>query len=208
MRNMLDYNSGFMGLVSTICDLILLNLFFIVSCLPVVTIGAAISAMSHVTMKIVRGEEGGVWSTYWNGFRSNFRYATLFWVVFLVVCAVLLVDYWILPLMLPSFYWIPRIMVVIVFLGFFSVLIYLLPAISHFNCTGKQAVKNTLLMMVAHFPSTVLLLALHGICLLVYILPELPFMYAACYFLICGFSVLSLLSSHILNRIFTRYESV
>lgn len=208
MRRLVDYDSGFMNLVNTVCDLILLNLFFMVSCLPVVTIGAAVSAMSHVTMKIIRGEEGGVWRTYWSGFRSNFKQATLFWVIFLALCFVLMVDYWIMPMMFPDVYWIPRVMVVIAFMAALAVLLYLLPAVSHYQYTGKQAVKNALLMMVAHYPSTVLLLALHGICLLVPLLPELTFLYAACYFLICGFSVLSLLSSRILNKVFLRYESV
>ena len=207
-RNTLDYDSSFMDRVSTLCDLILLNLFFILSCIPVVTIGAAVSAMSHVTMRIVRRADGGVWNTYWSSFRSNFGQATLSWLAFLGVCAVLLVDYWILPVMLPGLYQIPRVIIVIAFLGALSVILYLLPIVSHFRCTWKQAVKNALLMMVAHFPSTALLLIVHGICLLVPLLPELTFLYAACVFLICGFSLLSLFSSYLLNRIFIRYESI
>lgn len=207
MGNLLDTDSSFMGRVNTLCDLILLNLFFLISCLPIVTIGAAVSAMSHVTMKVVRNEEGGVWRTYWGSFRTSFKQATLVWLIFLALCAMLLVDFQVLPLMVPDFYPVPRAMVVIVFLVGVCVLLYLLPAISHFQYTFRQAIRNAALMVVAHFPSTVLLLALHGLLPLVCLLPQVPFMYAACLFLVFGFSALSLLSSYILNRIFARYES-
>lgn len=207
MRNLIDYNGSFMGRVSTFCDLILLNLFFLISCLPIVTIGPAVSAMSHVTMKIVRGEEGGVWRTYWHSFRSSFKEAILFWLIFLAVSAMLLADYRFFPVMLSELYRIPQTIVIIVFLVFFSVMLYLLPAVAHFQYTFGQALHNAFLMVLAHFPATLLLLVLHGLCLLVFLLPQLQFMYCACYFLICGFSLLSFLSSHILNKIFVRYES-
>lgn len=206
MRNMIDYNSNFMSRINTFCDLILLNLFFLISCLPVVTIGPAVSAMSHVTMKIVRREEGSVWNTYWRSFRGSFRQAFLFWLIFLALCLMLLADFRFFPVILPDLYRIPQAIVFFVFLAGSCVMLYLLPAVSHFQYTFRQAFRSASLMVLAHFPATVLLLALHGLCLLTLLLPQLPFMYCACYFLICGFSILSLLSSHILSRIFMRYE--
>lgn len=208
MRNFIDYNSGVMGFIGTVCDIILLNLFFLISCLPVFTIGAAISGMYYVNMKIVRGECGSIWRTYWKGFRDNFRQATVFWLIFLGIAAILAVDYWILPTMLPDFYAVPRTIVCITFVFACAVALYLFPIVSHFVCTGKQAVKNALLMMVGHFPYTLLLLVINGICLVLSLLFPDFFLRAACIFLVCGFAVVNLISSYIFNRIFKRYETV
>lgn len=208
MRNSLDYDSTPLGFLSSFCDLILLNLFFLLSCLPVVTIGAAVSGMYYVNLKSLRGEGGGVWAAYWKGFRGSFRQATLTWLAFLGICAVLAVDFWVLPVMLPGFYAVPRIMVGIVFLAACAVSLYLFPVLARYTCTAKQAVKNAARMALGHFPCTVLLLLIHGLFPALCALSEVFFLYAACAFLICGFSLLNLLSCHLLNRIFVRYETI
>lgn len=208
MRNTLDYNSTPLGFLSSFCDLILLNLFFLLSCLPVFTIGAAVSGMYHVNLRTVRGEGGSVWKLYWEGFRANFKQATVFWLIFLAVCALLAIDWWVMPVMLPGFYRIPRIMLGMVFLAVCTMILYIFPIVTRFVCTGKQAAKNALLMMAGHFPWTVLLLLLHGIIPAMCALSEVFFLYAACVYLICGFSVINLVSSHIFHRILKRYETI
>lgn len=207
MHNTLDYNSTPLGFISGVCDLILLNLLFLLSSLPVFTIGAAVSGMYYVNLKTVRGEGGGVWKTYWKGFRENFKQATLFWLMFLGICILLAADFWVLPIMLPNFYQIPRIMVCMVFLAACTVMLYLFPILTRFLCTGKQALKNALLMMTGHFPWTLVLLVLHGIFPALCLLSEVFFLYAACGFLICGFSVINLTASHIFHKILNRYET-
>ena len=46
-----------MRALSTTADLIMLNLLTILCCLPVVTVGAALTALNTAAIKIVRGEE-------------------------------------------------------------------------------------------------------------------------------------------------------
>ncbi|MBQ2854468.1 MAG: YesL family protein [Oscillospiraceae bacterium] len=208
MRDTLDYNSTPMGYLSGFCELILLNLFFLVSCLPVVTIGAAVCGMYHVNLKTVRGESGSVWKLYWEGFRSNFRQATFFWILFLGLCLLLALDWWVMPVMLPAFYQIPRVMLIMVFAAACCMVIYVFPIVTRFVCTTRQAAGNALRMMAGHFPWTVLLLLLHGVIPILCGLSELFFLYAACAFLICGFSTINLIASHIFNRILKRYERI
>ena len=50
--------SRFMEALSTISDLMILNLVTLVCCLPVITIGAALTGMHYVLLKMVRREEG------------------------------------------------------------------------------------------------------------------------------------------------------
>lgn len=57
-------------------DLIWLNILVIVCMLPVVTMGAAFSAMHYILLKIYRNEEGNITSTFFKAFRNNFKQAT------------------------------------------------------------------------------------------------------------------------------------
>ena len=57
-------DSPLMRFLARIGDLILLNLIFVISCIPVITAGAAISSLYAVAMKLVRGEEPSVMRDY------------------------------------------------------------------------------------------------------------------------------------------------
>lgn len=62
-------------------ELIKLNLLFVLTCLPIVTIGAAIGAMTKVTVLMVRDIPKDVWFDYWRGFRENWKAGTVLSIV-------------------------------------------------------------------------------------------------------------------------------
>lgn len=57
--------------------LIRLNLLFLLTCIPIVTIGAALGAMTKVTVRMVRDIPNDVWYDYWRGFRENWKASTV-----------------------------------------------------------------------------------------------------------------------------------
>ena len=58
MRGVFNPDSPLMRALGVVWDLIVLNLLFLVCCIPVVTIGPAITALHYVTTKMA-GEKDG-----------------------------------------------------------------------------------------------------------------------------------------------------
>ena len=58
MRGVFNPDSPMMRALGVVWDLIVLNLLFLVCCIPVVTIGPAITALHYVTTKMA-GEKDG-----------------------------------------------------------------------------------------------------------------------------------------------------
>lgn len=56
--------------------LIKLNILFWVFCLPVVTIPAALKAMTRVCVLLLRGESCWLWEEWWKGFKGQFLCTT------------------------------------------------------------------------------------------------------------------------------------
>ena len=81
-----------MGTLSIIADLAILNLITLLCCVPVITAGAAMTAMHYVLLKIVRQEEGYITADFLHSFRQNFRQATAAWCLFLLFAALLALD--------------------------------------------------------------------------------------------------------------------
>ena len=73
-------------------DLIVLNVLFIITCIPLFTVGAAISALYTVTMKGVRKEDSYIVRSYLSAFKENFKKSTILWLLMIAVWGVLLID--------------------------------------------------------------------------------------------------------------------
>ncbi len=70
--------------LSGLIDLIFAGLLWLVCSLPIITIGASSTALYYAVAKCVRHNRGRLASTFFHGFRSNFRQATVIWLLFLL----------------------------------------------------------------------------------------------------------------------------
>lgn len=191
-----------MEFIAKIFDLVILNLIFIFSCVPIITIGASTSALSYVTLKMVRGEDPYIWRNFWKSFRQNFKQGTLVWIFSILIFIFLGMDFYIINSQNTSLFAVVRILLWIVCAVALSVFLYVFPVISHFVCTTKQALKNALLMTFGHLPYTLMMLALAG--LLLFLCSSSSKLFAMIVVLsgICGFSVVSFVYSIMFDRIF------
>lgn len=89
----LDNDSAFGRLMSCLWIVIGSNLMFMIFSLPVITVGPALAALYHVQLKSMRGHADlNPITEFWKGFRSNFKQAMIFWIVFLLAAVVALLD--------------------------------------------------------------------------------------------------------------------
>ena len=207
MSRFFNTDNPVMEFIAKVFDLVILNLIFIFSCVPIITIGASTSALSYVTFKMVRGEDPYIWRNFWKSFRQNFKQGTLVWIFSILIFIFLGMDFYIINSQNTSLFAVVRILLWIVCAVALSVFLYVFPVISHFVCTTKQALKNALLMTFGHLPYTLMMLALAG--LLLFLCSSSSKLFAMIVVLsgICGFSVVSFVYSIMFDRIFQKYES-
>ena len=67
MKNFFNLDSSFMIFLSNLVDVIILNIVCLICCIPIVTIGPAITAMHYVTLKMVKNENGYTVKTFFTG---------------------------------------------------------------------------------------------------------------------------------------------
>ena len=78
--------------VNSAVDAILLNIMWLITCIPVFTIGAATTAFYYTTHKVIRNQRSGIWREYWTTSKANFKLATKTWLIFLAIFAVFYFD--------------------------------------------------------------------------------------------------------------------
>ena len=74
--------------------LLKLNLLFIISCLPIVTIPAALTAMNRITVTMVRDRNYFMLSDYWDAFRRDFFRSLLAGILVLVLVVLFSLSIW------------------------------------------------------------------------------------------------------------------
>lgn len=206
MNNLFNLDNPVMQFLFKVSDLIILNLIFLLSCIPVITIGPALCALYYVNLKIARGEDPYIWTNYWKAFRQNFKQGTIVWLISIAIFIFLKLDFDIVLAQKSDAFNALGMFLFVISVFLISVFIYVFPIISHFVCTTKQAIKNAALMSIAHLPFTLLLLALH---LGIYFFATMSVRTLAMTFtlsLICGFSCISLTACIFFSKIFRHYE--
>lgn len=92
MKTAFDMDNPFFSLMGKLADYVILNLLFLLTAWPVVTIGPALGAMHQVLPKMAEGTEGALCRTYIQAFIRNFRRMAGVWLLLLVSGAVLCFD--------------------------------------------------------------------------------------------------------------------
>lgn len=154
MGRFFDMDSPLMRFLNRVADMLILNFLMILCCIPVITIGAACTAMHYVLLKIVRDEEGYLVRGFFKAFARNFKQATIAWLLMLLVIAVYYGDWLIFNYSGIEF---PKALVIaVVAVGAVAFLIslYIFPLIARFENTLRNTAKNAAILAFANLPKT------------------------------------------------------
>ena len=58
-------DSKFSQIMSRVFDLMIMNLIFVFTSIPIITIGANYTALYYVTLKMIKNEESYIWKSCW-----------------------------------------------------------------------------------------------------------------------------------------------
>ena len=89
MFGLFKYDGSFVQICNKIVDTICLSLLWLVTSIPIVTMGAATTALYYAINTGIRYEQGHIWRAYWKSFRNNFKQATVIWLLLLAVYGLL-----------------------------------------------------------------------------------------------------------------------
>ena len=71
LQNLFNYDNPVWRFIGKFGDLIVLNILWIITSIPIVTIGASTTAMYYVTLKLVRDEDGYTIRSYFRSFNCK-----------------------------------------------------------------------------------------------------------------------------------------
>lgn len=195
-----------MNMFSRIVDLIFLNFLFLVTSLPIVTLGASLSALYSVNLKLVRNEESYISRDFFHAFKENFVHSTIAFFIFAlgggVLCANILISY----KNPASFYIVLRTLSFIFLASLGICFLYFYPILARFRFTFRQIWMHIPHMIVTH-PAEFAMLVVINLPVLFLCLYSV---YTAAFVLILGclfgFSLFTYAEASLFRKIFEPYE--
>lgn len=191
---------GFMGKVG---DILILNVLFIITSIPIVTIGMSLSAMYRVTLRMGRKECVYVAKEYFSAWKEEWKKSTGIWLIMLATGILLTFD-----LMVAKDMW-SLLNVAVGALTFIwgMVFTYVFAVQARFENTVKNIFKNAGYMAVRHFPFTVIMLALNSIPAVCIAFGSVTMALVTPVYVVVGFSLTARINAIFLNKIFQKYIS-
>lgn len=150
--NIFEEGSPFQRFLNKVADLLILNLVTLVMCVPIITIGAALTAMHYVLLKMVRGEEGYIVKSFFRSFKREFGQATILWILFVALGA-LMASNMVLVLEGTGHYpiWLPSSILVAAVLELI-IMIYTFALLSRFDNSVYHTLLNAVTLTFSELP--------------------------------------------------------
>ena len=191
-------------IVTKIIDLIGLNLIFIVSCIPILTIGASLTSLYSVTLKMVDPDKDYfLVKDFIGSFKKNFIQSTMAMGIVLLKVAILVGIIFLINHAAdgePSLAITAPFLVLITIIGLIT--LYLFPLLAYFDNTIAHLLKNALIISFHQMAKSIVLfmIALIIIIIIPLFVPQVWFVW-----LLIAFSLTAYLQSLILRKIFESY---
>ena len=143
-------------IVGHIADAFLLSIYWLLLCIPIITIGPATAALYGTVVKVFRCDEHGGWRVFYKSFRENLKQGiilTIIWLTFFVSLAFCL-------MFLNNAVKAQLVDEVFLYVGFgFAFLIIgiqgvLFPTLSRFENRTFRILTNSIIIAMANLPRT------------------------------------------------------
>lgn len=162
MDDQTNQDNSFVSTMSDFADMLIANILWILSSLPIITLGASCAALYSVMRS--PGDKRyttSIVANYFTAFRRNFKKATLVFLLLLIPGALVLVNTVVLLVGLMETSIAGYIICGLSMLLFSFVWIYVFALLATFENSVFKTLGNALVLSVAHLPTTVAMLLLN-----------------------------------------------
>lgn len=181
-----------------------LNLLVVLTCLPIITIGASITAAYGTAFRIQQHNEGNLVHTFVEKFKEEWKKSTIVWLSVLGLIILTWIGYPTIRLLLfssqISFY--AGMLLLTLFL---LMLLYIFPLLARFDNRLTATVLNASMLSIKHIPYSIMifLLCVGGGVVFPFYLPKLFILW-----LFAGGGTVIYISSLIFSKIFRWYDGI
>jgi uncharacterized membrane protein YesL len=140
-------------------DTIIVNILFLLTCIPIVTAGAAVTALWKESVRIRKGEGSGVFRCYFSDFKQAFRKSTPVGLFLNAILLIIGLEYPITRVMPDEMGNVFRGVLTVLFLLWIVEMIYVFPIMNQFSGSRLRCMGRALTAAFWNLPKTAIMIA-------------------------------------------------
>lgn len=188
-----------------LADLVILNLCFLICCIPVATIGPSLTALYYTSMKMTEKDVTSVTKSFFHSFLENLRQGTIMWLISLLVLTLTAFDLYLTTGFQSILRPILHTVILIFGLTFYMIILYAFPLLGKFGNSTLNMFKNAFVMCIRHLPYTLIMALISLAPVLIFLISPSSLPLLTIIYLLIGFGLTAFANSFLFARIFTKY---
>ncbi|BCN32020.1 YesL family protein [Anaeromicropila herbilytica] len=160
MGNLFNLEGGLMTGLSKVFDIFYLSILWLITSIPIVTIGASTTALYYGVVKVIRHERGYLTKEYFRSFKANFITGTILWLIILLFGSLLYLNMRLAVKMGGTQGYILICIYRAMFFILLCVSVYIFPNLSRFTMRKRQLIHTSFFMAMKHLPTTIVLVVI------------------------------------------------
>lgn len=201
MHQIFSPDSKIMVVLNRIADLMILNILWLLFCLPIFSIGAATVAKYHVIFSFLHDtEHESVPKAFWHAFCRNFKPATSLFAITLIPLMLVIADILILLVIGINnrfFCYLSLLPASVLLLCF----CYVYPLCARYDNTSIGTIRNAVVLSIANLPKSIIIVAINLSPIIFALIEPMLFVKFGIFYLLIGFSLMAYANAHILSKI-------
>lgn len=201
-----DTDNFLMRFSEKVLDIVVVNLLFVVSCLPIVTIGVAKISLYETIFEIKKSRRVPVFKIYLRAFKQNLKLGFQLGLLELGIVLLSLLDLYL--------FWgqtaLPFQMVKAICLGILIfvtiVMLASYPIAARYDLSWKDVLQKGLILASLNFPWFFLMLAILVLIIMVLYLSAFTLLLGGSAFILFGFGLLTFMQVGVMEKLFAKYE--
>ena len=198
-------DSALMRALGKAADVIVLNLLFVATSVPIVTLGASLPALHRTAMRIVRGRSDSVTGDYLRAFRENLRRGSQLLLVLAALAGVLAAWYVVVTVFVTG---VAQLILLAVWLVLVIQLVltslFAFPYLATFDDVTSRVLRNARLMAWRHPLTALAAVAVTSLPVVLTVFYPRVMVYGLLWFAF-GFAAVAVLTGILFTRVFDTY---
>ena len=170
MGNLFNMDNAFFRFMGKLFDVVALNIVFIIVCIPLVTIGPAISALYYASVKSIRRDRSYPIKEFFKAFKRDFRQSLIVGLILVLAAVIIYVDIRFVVDYIKNDFTAMRYVYLVIGLVISFISVYIFPLISRFSLKISGLFRLSFYLAIRHLLTTIIsIILLFGGFVLVYI---------------------------------------
>lgn len=206
MKKLFSYNSPVIKWINRMGKIAILNMLWLLCCIPIVTIGASTAAMYRIAMDLAqKRDDVSVFGDFFRAFRSNFKHGTLVWLILLLPTALVMLNLLMLITGGLGYTMSTYIVCLIPVPPLLFIYAYVFAYVATFEDKPMRTIINSAILSIANFLKTLLMVVLNLLPFIVYVFATEIFVRFLFVWLLFAFALIAYLNSKFILKVFAPY---